>query len=84
MKPAKKTRLARKQCWRDRGLTEEGARRADRVLKAMEAIVADVGSPVAEAVLNEATFRVEALPGRTDSFRRRYLKANGGDDTKKR
>lgn len=63
-----------KRCWRDHGLTEEGARRADRIVEAMVALVADAGSEIAQIALYEARFRVEELPTRTKAYQRQYMK----------
>lgn len=65
-----------KPCWRDRGLTEDGAAYADRILEAMIGLVANAGPEVAQIVLFEAldhgrVGRADALdrarraPGRT-------------------
>jgi hypothetical protein len=65
-----------KKCWRDRGLTEDGALRADRILEAMMGLVANAGPSVADIVLREAVFRLEVLPNRTIVYQRKYLKEN--------
>lgn len=65
-----------KPCWRDRGLTEIGVRRVEPILEAMIALVANAGSDAVRIALDEASFRVEVLPTRSESYQRRYLKAN--------
>ena len=65
-----------KPCWYDRGLTEKGATRADRILEAMMSLVADASPEIAEVALREAVFRIVELPGRTEAYRWKYLKEN--------
>lgn len=65
-----------KPCWRDRGLTEEGARHADRILEAMIGLVENAGGEITKVVLNEAVFRLVELPSRTEAFRRKYQREN--------
>lgn len=65
-----------KPCWYARGLTEEGASRADRIVEAMVALVSNAGPEIAQVALYEAVFRIVELPGRTDAYQRKYLKEN--------
>ena len=65
-----------KPCWRDHGLTEDGASRADRILEAMVGLVSNAGPVVADVVLREAAFRILELPNRTLAYQRKYLKEN--------
>ena len=65
-----------KPCWRNYGLTERGAERADLALPTMMALVSRVGATVALVVLDEAHFRLVKLPNRTEEYQRRYLKEN--------
>jgi hypothetical protein len=66
-----------KPCWRQAGLTEKGAELADKILSTMQQLVREAGSPMAEAALREATFRVEVLPKRSAEFQKRYAIDNG-------
>ena len=68
--------IVMKPCWYLRGLTEEGASRADRIVEAMMGLVANAGPEIAEVALREAVFRIVELPGRTEAYRRKYLKEN--------
>lgn len=68
-----------KPCWRNAGLTEEGAAKADAALNAMIEAVQKAGD-VAFVVYVEAMFRKNELPKRTLRYRRQYLKNNGVKD----
>lgn len=63
-----------KPCWRDAGLTEEGARRADAILAPMVKLVERAGGEVARLVLEEARFRVEDLPKLSPAFQEGYFR----------
>ena len=65
-----------KPCWRDYGLTEEGASCADRILEAMLALVENAGPDVSVIALREAVFRIRDLPTRSAAYQRKYLKEN--------
>jgi hypothetical protein len=64
---------AMRRCWRDAGLTEDGARRADTILAGMVKLVERAGGEVARLVLKEARFRVEQLPKLTPAFQSAYI-----------
>ena len=62
-----------KPCWKDAGLTEEGAARADAAIDRMTALVAEIGDDaVARSIFHEALFRVFELPKRTHAFQTKY------------
>ena len=65
-----------KPCWRDAGLTEKGATKADAALNAMTKAVQKAGD-VASAVFREAIFRRDELPARSVKYQKQYLKSNG-------
>jgi hypothetical protein len=65
-----------KPCWKDGGLTEEGAALVDSVLAEVQALVDRVGEEAVKIALQEATFRKRELPLRTEAYRRQYLKEN--------
>ena len=65
-----------KPCWHTAGLTESGAKLADRILEAMIGLVANAGPGVTEVVLREAIFRVEVLPIQSKAYQIKYLKEN--------
>jgi hypothetical protein len=67
-----------KPCWKDAGLTEVGAKRAEAALGSMlEAVELSKSECVAKAVLREALFRWYTLPQRTKKYRENYMKKNG-------
>jgi len=65
-----------KPCWRDRGLTEAGARQADSALPVMLDIISRIDMDIARIALEEARFRLYELPTRTAAYRRQYIKDN--------
>lgn len=66
-----------KPCWRDAGLTEEGARQAEEILPALIPLVERFGAGMVETALKEAKFRVFELPRRTREYQSRYRRENG-------
>jgi hypothetical protein len=69
-----------KQCWKAAGLTARGAKIADRAMLQAQKLLAECGGDLALAsvVLAEIDFRMNELPVRSATFRRDYLKKNGG------
>jgi hypothetical protein len=69
-----------KPCWKEVGLSEEGAARADELLpKMLELLRSDpYGSTVAaKAAFEECVFRLEELPKRSKAFQAKYERENG-------
>jgi hypothetical protein len=67
-----------KPCWKDAGLTPEGAKIADVALAPMTVALELAGTrELAKAVLNEAFFRRFDLPTKPERYRKNYMKKNG-------
>lgn len=59
--------------WRDRGLTKDGAREADRAMPVMlEAARLSMTPDVAKQVFAEALFQVFELPTRSENFQEKH------------
>ena len=66
-----------KPCWKELGLTEEGAAQAEAVIDRMVTLITDIGNrTVVNAVLEEALFRGAELPKRTPAFQAWYKQEN--------
>lgn len=66
-----------KPCWLDAGVVnEEGARRADKALPTLIALLENFGTEVIDIALREAKFRVNELPKLTPRYQARYRKEN--------
>jgi hypothetical protein len=65
-----------KPCWRNRGLTENGAKIVDRVLPDVMMLVQRDGAETVRIALEEAEFRVRDLPRLTPAYQKQYLNEN--------
>ena len=74
---SRKSAYAKRPCWRERGLTEPGAKVADAALAAMVRLAEKVHPDILRIVFDEAVFRARELPKRTPAFREAYFKKNG-------
>jgi hypothetical protein len=72
-----------KPCWRDLGLTEEGARVADTLVNDLTRWFEKCPPEMEKSLLTEARFRARELPKKTFDWRKRYEKDNGINKEKK-
>jgi len=66
-----------KPCWRDLGLTEEGARVADTLIDDLVAWFEKCPPDMESRLITEARFRARELPKKTFDWRKRYETENG-------
>lgn len=67
-----------KQCWKDVGLTKEGAAVAERAIDHLVTGLSLIGDlDLARRILREAEFRVFHLKSHTPAFQKRYKRENG-------